>query len=260
MKNSKSSLSIFTKIALVLVCICFVLSGCKAGVDEEYKYNTEIETNANSPVEGDIDITAITGYVEDNEQKFLTLPYSVEDTDLVITSVGKYTGTYPELGTDEQVEDILALVVENTSDKIVSYSSFTVEYDDEKMCTFNPTNIPAHQSVLVFSNGEAVAYSDVKKLECTDSMAVMTTELPILEGVVGVDFVDGQFVVTNLTSDDLGDVYIRYKTCTQGNTYLGGITYSVMVPNVEGYETYKVDADNFDEETGVIIAVENIKE
>lgn len=259
MKRSKVSVSIFTSLVLVLVCFSLIFSGCKTGVDKEYEYNTEIMTNENAPVQGDADVEAITGYVEDAEQKLATLPYEIKDTDLVVTSIGKYTGVYTESGANEEASNILAMVVQNTSDKVVSYSSATIEYDEDKTFTISPTNLPAHQSVLVFSTGESIPYEDVKKFECIDSMAVMATELPLLKDVVGVDFVDGQFVVTNLTSEDLGEVYIRYKTFTEGNTYLGGITYSVMVPDVKAYETYKVDAEDFNEDTSIIIAVENLK-
>lgn len=258
MKKEKVSFSLFTVLILVLVCCSFVFSGCKLSVDKEYKYNTEIITNEKAPVEGEADVEAITGYVEDAEQKFATLPYEIKDTDIVVTSIGQYTGVYSEISKSEDVEDILAIIVENTSDKVVSFSSLTIEYADEKTCTFTPTNIPAHQTALVFTNGETIPYADVEKFECIDSMAVMAKELPLLEGVVGIDFVDGQFIVTNLTSDDLGEVYIRYKNFTDGNTYLGGVTYSVMVPEVEGYETYKVDAPDYSEDTSVIIAVENM--
>ena len=258
MKKSKVSFSLFTVLVLVLVCISVTFSGCKLAVDKEYKYNTEIISNEKAPVEGEADVASITGYVEDAEQEFVTLPYAVKDTELVITSIGKYTGEYTEISASDNVEDILAIIVENKSDKVVSFSSLTIAYADEKTCSFTPTNIPAHQSALVFTNGETIPYADVQKFECVDSMAVMAKDLPLLEGVVGVDFVDGQFVVTNLTSDNLGEVYIRYKNFTEGNTYLGGVTYSVMVPEVEGYETYKVDAPYYDENTSVIIAVENM--
>ncbi len=259
MKNTKLSLRILTTVILVLVCMTFVLTGCKMGVDEEYKYNTEIISVDNAPQQGSADISAITGYSEDAEQTFVELPLEIKDTDIVVKSIGKYTGSYNELGAVQDVTDILAIIVENTSEKIVSYSSITVEYDEDKTCVFNPTNLPPHQSMIVFTNSEPVAYSDVKKFECIDSMAVMASEFPLLEGVVGVDFVDGQFIVTNLTSDDLGDVYIRYKSCSDGNAYLGGVTYSVRVQDVKAYETYKIDAPDFNKETSVIIAVENLK-
>lgn len=259
MKNNKA-FAVFTACVLIFMCVVLSLAGCGKGVDEEYQYNTQIEINENKPVEGEADVTAITGYVEDTEQKFLELPYSVKDTDIEIVSIGKYSGVYSENGTNDEVKDVLALVVRNKSAKVISYSNFTMKYDTDKECSFSPTNLPGNQSSLVFTGAEPVAYKDVKKLEYVDSMAVMSEKLPLLEGVVGVDYKDGKFVVTNLTGDDLGDVYIRFKNSTDGNAYLGGITYSVLVPDVKAYETYVVDAEDYDEATSVILAVENITE
>lgn len=250
MKKIQSLLSIM----LVALMLVFMLTAC--GVEEEYKYNTEVISVDNAPAENSADVKAITGYVEDEKQEFLELPYTIGDTGLEVVSVGKYTGVYTDSGANADVENIIALVVSNTSGKIISYSSFTFEYAKDKTCTFNATNLPNNQSVLVFPNTEAIAYEDVKKLECTESMSVPTDSLPMVEGV-GVDYKDGEFIVTNQTNDDLGDVYIIYKNTIEGNVYLGGITYSAEVFDLKGYETRKVPAENFNEETSVIVAVQS---
>ncbi len=257
MKKNRISIRLFTSVLLVLVCLASVLSGC-GGVDKEYEYNTEIITNEKAPVDGAPEVDKINGYTEDKKQTFVELPYAIEDTSLEVISIGSYTGPYVESGTTEEVEDVLAIVVKNTSDKVISYSSVTVEYAEGTACSFSPTNIPANQSALVFTNIETVPYEDVTSFVRTDSMEVLSEKLPMLEDKVGVDFKDGQFIVTNMTNEKLGDVYIRYKTISDGNAYLGGITYSVVINNVEPYETYKVDAENYNEETSMIIAVENV--
>ncbi len=258
MKRNRVSAIICMILTFVLVATMF--SGCKTKVDAEYEYNNVIEINEKKPVEGEPEIEAITGYVEDTQQKLLSLPYNIEDTEIDIISIGTYTGLYTESDKQEEVENVLAIVVKNTSDQIVSFSNFSVQYGDEQFTSFTPTNIPANQSALVLTGYPAIAYADVKEFVVTESMAVMSDSLPMLEGTVGVDFKDGQFIVTNLTGDELGDVYIRYKTCSAGNAYLGGITYSVMVGDVMPYETYTVDAPFYSEESGVIIAVENLKQ
>lgn len=252
----KTIISLLCVISIVLVSVLF--AGC-GGVEKEYEYNTEIISVDNGPVEGEPEIDKITGFVEDTEQTFVELPFAVDDTGLEIIAVGSYTGVYSDGADGSQAENALALVVKNTSDKVISYSTFTVEYASDKFATFSPTNLPQNQSSIVFANNTPVDYKDVKKFECTDSMCVPTDELPLLKDVVGVDFKDGEFIITNLTNDDLGDVYVRYKNSSEGNAYLGGITYSAMVQDLKGYETKKVKAKNFDPETSVIIAVENIE-
>lgn len=250
MKKFKSVI-VITLVALMLVS---TLAGC--GVEKEYQYNTEVISVDNAPKEGDADIENITGFQEDKKQKLLDLPYAIGDTGLEITSIGKYTGVYTDSGANTEAKDILGLVVKNTSDKVVSYSSFTFEYGKDLECTFNATNLPSQQSVLLFPSVEAVQYDDVKKLELKDSMAVPAESLPMVDGV-GVDCKDGEFIVTNHNKEDVGDVYIIFKNASEGNVYLGGITYSVEVFDLKGYETRKVSAENFDPEKSVIVAVQS---
>lgn len=258
----KSKVSVIFSLVIVLVLVV-VLTACgKGGVDKEYEYNTEIISNANAPVEGEPNIKEITGFVEDSEQEFLELPYDIGDTGMQIVSIGKYSGAYTDANANKEVKDVLAVVVKNPTEKVISYSNFTMQYCDEFKCTFTPTNVPKGQSVLVFAvknaeEAQSVSYADVEKLECVDSMAVTSDSLPLLEGTVGVDFKDGEFIVTNLTRRDLGDVYIRYKNAGSGNAYLGGVTYSCVAFDLKGFETQKVPAENFNAETSVIIAVEN---
>ncbi len=256
----KSKLSIIICAILVLVLVVTSLAGCggKRKVDKEYEYNTEIITNENAPVEGDADVEAITGFVEDKEQKLLTLPYTIPDTGLVITAIGKYTGPYIESGVNEEATDAFAIIIKNTTDKVVSYSSIDVKLSDSELRSFSPTNLPANQSTLSFPINKSIDYSAVTQFTVNDALVVPTDSLPLLEGTVGVDFKDGEFIITNLTGDNLGDVYVRYKNFSDGNVYLGGVTYSAMVTEMTAYETKKVAADNYSEENSIIIAVESV--
>lgn len=259
MKKNKITTILCVAVILVLVAVIVIVAACSTrGVDKEYQYNTEIITNPNAPDNSGADIESISDFVEDTDQDFIDLPYTVDDTDIEIIAIGKYTGAYSEVSDTDEVEDVLAIVVKNNSQKVVSYSSISVDCGNGIECSFSPTNLPSGQSSLVFTNSNAVSYADVTKFECVDSMFVMADELSMLDGKVGIDYKDGEFIVTNLTGDNLGDVYIRYKNCSDGNVYLGGVTHSTVVKNVEPFETYKVSADSFDEQTSVIIAVESI--
>lgn len=259
MKNNKLSIILCAAVALVLVAVIVIVSACSMrGVDKEYEYNTEIIKNSNAPGAGTVDVESITDFTPDLEQEFISLPYTVKDTDIEIVAIGSYTGDYMESKLSKDVDDDLAIVVKNNSSQIVSYSSITIDCGNDKICTFSPTNLPSNQYSLVFPNSDAVSYADVTKFECTDSMAVMTDSLTMLNGTVGVDYKDGEFILTNLTGDNLGDVYIRYRNCTPDNIYLGGITNSVVCKGVEPFETYKIPVDNFSAETSVIVAVESI--
>lgn len=229
----------------------------------EYKYNTKIETAKKAPDEKAPEINNISGYTEDKNQKFFSSPISFDtkfgDSNvniLNVISVGKYTGEFEGENGIEQVTDVLAVVVNNPSDKALSIASFTVSYDDNKDCSFSPSNIPAKQSALILTNGQAVSYKDVKKFDCLLDYAVAQDKLPMIDKV-GVDFKDNECIITNLTSENLGDVYVRFKKYCDGNVYLGSKTYSVLAKDVQPYETYIVDAPEYNADNCVIIAVEN---
>lgn len=253
----KSKLSIIICAILVLV---FVVSfaGCGKGVDKEYEYNTEIITNENAPDDGDVVVDDITGFVEVKDQKLLQLPYTIPDTDLVVTAIGKYTGQYIESGVNEETKDAFAVIIKNMSDKVVSYSSIEVQLSDKEIRAFSPTNLPPNQSTLSFPINKVISFDDVTKFDVIESLVVPTDSLPLLEGKVGVDFKDGEFIITNLTDENLGDVYVRYKNFAPGNVYLGGITYSVVVNEMTAYETKKVKADSYSEDSSIIISVESV--
>ncbi len=247
---------------VLLVVLSALFTGC-GGVDEEYEYNDKIVTNDKAPVEGDANLTAISGFVADEEHKFVELPLTVTDETnsgtLEIVAIGKYTGPNCDGVEKEELKDAFAILVKNPTDKVLSVASLEITYDKGKTCSFNPSNIPAKQSALVFVNSDAVEYKNVKKLECADPFILMSDSLPMIEDKVGVDFKDGQFIITNRTDEALGDVYVRYKNFSDGNAYLGGITYSEVALDVQPYETRLIDAPDYSETNSIIIAVENFK-
>ncbi len=236
----------------------------RSEIAQEYTYNTQIETNADAPIDSEPEVEKITGFVEDKEQKFVSLPLSFEIKDgdkniniIEIVAIGKYSGEYVDGASVSDVENALALVIKNPSDKVLSVASMSIKYDDGKVCSLTPSNIPPHQSALVLTNDSPVPYSDVKMLECTLDYAVPQKELPLIKDKVGVDFKDGKFIVTNLTDEYLGDVYIRYKKFADGNIYFGAVTYTACAQDVQPYETYLVDAPDYNSDNCIIIAVEN---
>lgn len=248
----------FLGVLLILLIFALTLSACARGsVDKEYAYNTVIISNADAPVTGVADISKLEGYTEGTVEGF-NGSYYIPDTDLEIISVGSYSGRYVEDLSFDPCEDLLALVVRNTSESIISYSSFSVNGSDDTMCYFTPTNLRPGCSALVLAGDKETKFSDIKSFEASSGMQVFIKELTMLDGTVGVSYLDGKFVVTNLTNQNLGSVYIRYKFITGANAYFGGVTCSTNIDNVEPYETYLISDDDFDDVQCEIISVENV--
>ena len=246
-------------IASVMMLVA-LLCGCQQVPEaEEFSDNTAILTNPGAPVPGDPDISAVSGYTE-AVPKGLKLPYSVPDTDIELLSVGSYTGRYIEDKSGDSCTGVPAVVVRNTSDKVISYSCITVRYGegDEDVTSFMPTNIPAGCCAVVLASDKELTADKLASFEVTSAQQILSDKLTVIEGKAGVSYSDGAFIVTNLTDESLGEVYIRYKLITPGNCYLGGVTYTVNTDVLPAHTTVKLFA-SFDEKNCSIVAVESVK-
>lgn len=248
-------------VILLLIC-CLMLSACeKTQVDDEYAYNTSIIKNPDAPIGGVADLTKIEEYHE-LSVKGIEPGYEIPDTDLVVESIGSYSGVYVEDGRNKKHDDVLTMLVYNASDQMVSYSEFIVRYGekDEETCAFSPTNIRPGCRALVMCGDPEVKASDIKELKIGSGMQVLT-DVPLLpEDAVGISFYDNQFVITNLSDRAIDELTIRYKYVTGANCYLGGVTGTAHAYHIEPYGTVKARGGKFSDVTCEIIAVEIIED
>lgn len=242
-----ASLLLVIIIATVLLIIFF---SPKQSVDKKYADNTSIIENTLKPQSGTVDIEKIEGFTQQTVS-YIDLPFSIPDSGIEITKIGSYS--------DKNNDDTFAVIVKNNSDRVISYSSLSFTTNKGEL-TFSPTNLPNGVSSLIFPENSDIKFSDITEFKFKDKLVVNSDNLSILDSKVGIKYQDGNFVLTNLTSENLGSVYIRYKKITEGNAYLGGETYSVVQKNVEPYETYFVPCADYDAEKSVIISVESIIE
>lgn len=289
MKDKKGLYVLIVTVVTILVVVLVVLTSgdkkdknagkgydVKTSVADEYKYNTEIIKNDNAPSNNDAVISSIEGYTEVTDQNFISLPYEVrKDGEKVydIISIGKCNGTFYDGAAKREFSDSLAIVIKNTSDKVVSISNVSFAYAEGKTCTFTVSNLTPGKSALIFADnytegkdGESptltsVSYADVKKINVTVDQAILTASLPMLKDKVGVDYKDGNFIITNLTGENLGQVSVKFMQCADNdaNVFIGGNTCAVYQESVMPYETYIVDAKSFDPDKSTIVAVESYK-
>lgn len=258
--KKKIRLSFFILLVIFLLSACNTpeKEGVKKAVDKEYEYNTVILKNPNEPSAGKADIQKIDGYSEIAVEG-LEFPYEIPDSHLVIESVGAYTGVYTEDLSMDNVDGIPAAVVRNTSDKPVSYASFQVQYTDNVnlLCGFACSNLNAGYSAVLLCDNKKLNAGDVTQFRITSPTEMPGESLTVLDGIVGVDYKDGKLILTNQTEDSLGTVYIRYKYIAGGNAYRGGVTQTVTASYLNGYDTCRLDAGDFDPDNCAIICVEN---
>lgn len=154
-------------------------------------------------------------------------------SNLMVEKTVSWSDSFVEDGTDEAVSGVFALILKNTSSRMLQYAELSVTCGGEEYA-FQLSTVPAGQSVLV----QEVSRKPIPK-DLTDASAELTlyADFPEEPGLCPEQFdvfVDGnQITVKNKTDQLVRNVYVYYKTFTDGQ-YLGGITYRAKIDQIAG--------------------------
>lgn len=189
----------------------------------------------------------------------LKLPYQVPDTPLTIEKISQYSGPFVEDGSDEPVANVAAMVVTNNSDTMVHFSELTFQVNDDETAVFRISTLPAGKSVLVLEY-ERRPFDPADTFVLSDKLYAELKEQSLLENKVKVYAADQELTVENLTEEDLGTVYVRYKAMARENLYMGGITYSCKMENVGAKESVTKETQHFAADVCKVLMVDTIQE
>ena len=209
-----------------------------------------------------LDINKIEGYTpaksnEDGLVADMTLPYSIPNKNLDILSIGQYEGKFVEDGSDDKKDNVLAIVVKNTSDKTISSGEIKLrKIGTSKSIKFIFTNLKAGSSALVMESTGEVNFNGEDKYVYISSSVNTEESTSLMEDKIEVTTKDKNITVKNLTDKNLNTVYVYYKIVTDGNCYLGGITYRAKFENVKGEKSVTADTLHFSNKNSEIIKIE----
>lgn len=209
-----------------------------------------------------LDINKIEGYTpaksnEDGLVADMTLPYSIPNKNLDILSIGQYEGKFVEDGSDDKKDNVLAIVVKNTSDKTISSGEIKLrKIGTSKSIKFIFTNLKAGSSALVMESTGEVNFNGEDKYVYVSSSVNTEDSTSLMEDKIEVTTKDKNITVKNLTNKNLNTVYVYYKIVTDGNCYLGGITYRAKFENVKGEKSVTADTLHFSNKNSEIIKIE----
>ena len=191
-----------------------------------------------------------------NNSNKISLPYTIATTGMKIKSIGQYSGSFVEDGSDRSVSNVLSIVVTNTSGKDLQYGEIKLKAGS-KTATFKLTNIPSGKSVLAletsgmkYSSGTNYTYAEATYAQ---------TNMSMNSSKVSVSTADSKVTIKNISGKDLGTVYVYYKNLDKSGAYLGGITYRVKFENVKSGDTLTQSTKHFSKSNSKIIMVDTEK-
>lgn len=187
------------------------------------------------------------------EDREMTLPYTVPGTGLVVDHIDSYTGVFVEDGSDENVENIFAAHIINSSDQNVEYAKIIASLNGTPL-SFEISDIPAGAGVTVLESSRTGYAEGI--LTYTDSQTAYTGSFGQMEDQIGtVVGEDNGITVTNLTQEDIPCIRIFYKFASGETEYIGGITYTAKIDGLEAGGSITIYPSHFSAEGSRIMMV-----
>lgn len=164
------------------------------------------------------------------------LPWKLEYTSLVARELVCYDGPCLESGSDEEVIGITALILENTGTVGLEYVHVVLTQGGREL-SFDATYVPPRAAVMILEDSYAPYSRDpVEDCRCR---TLIPGSFDWSDDAVQVR-PDGfcSMAVTNLTEKAIPCVRVFYKQHDgETDTYIGGITYSAILPELQPGET-----------------------
>lgn len=174
---------------------------------------------------------------EDSPMSTVLNPVSADDAvypirvseSVTLDKIYTATGYFPEDGSDEEIVNVLAVKLTNTSEKTLEYLAFELTVNEE-VYKFAVATLPAGKSVYAFNTEQKSAPEAVTTAECAVEYEIYFTSEPSkMAETFTYQIQNGTVVVKNISDKDIAsDIVVYYKSTANGG-YLGGITYRFRI-------------------------------
>lgn len=170
----------------------------------------------------------------------LSFPYAIEDTPLILLGVVGYEGAYVEAG-DQEVVDVAALVVKNSSAQTIRQARITVDCAGETFL-FDLFCLPPGESLMVLDSGGKI-WIPRQVYSCSAQYSFGTTA----DSVVDVGQTeDGVLRISNRTDQPIHDIHIYHKNWSkEAGMFIGGIAYETHIGCLQPGQLLLLRPDHF---------------
>jgi len=219
--------AVLVVVALVLLVLFFSPSRQQPAPTEPSELPTEPSELPTEPVEEDTFPFEIPGFT-----RLKDVPEEIVDERLSVLAAGFYTGTYFEDGSDEEVTNVLAIVVENIRDDWVIEAKLWLPCG-EKTAEFVAYALPGHSCAILLEK-ERMTYTDGMTIghPACEVSCDMTSKHVNFSAEFSLEAYEGDVLVfRNISGHEFaGDAWLYYKSVApygkQGELlYMGGIAY-----------------------------------
>ena len=181
----------------------------------------------------------------------VTFPYALTDQPLILHGIYGYEGPYVEDGTDREVCDVAALVVENVGDTVLMDTCIAV-YSPEQTFMFFAQCLPAGAKTMVLERQEKLYYGETA-ISC---WAYTNRELSKPAQNISIRQVDMDALeITNVGTTQLDELVVYHKNWSkEAGAYMGGVVYKTYVYHIQPDQLVLVKPGHYTKTLSKIIA------
>lgn len=179
----------------------------------------------------------------------------LSDSNLTVESIGAYSGSFIEDGSDEAVKNVTAMLITNNSDQMLQVALIDFQVNSKETASFKVTNLPAGTSTLVLESNKR-EFSDKDTYTYGNAATGYMDQPTLEEDKVELKTENGKITLKNKTDKELKTVYVYYKYMQIGGAYLGGITYRTPFENVGAGKEAEAVAAHFNPDSSQIMGVQ----
>lgn len=181
---------------------------------------------------------------EEEKVQKIKFPYQIPNTDIVIQSLKSYEGKFLEDGSDEELDNVVAIELKNNSAKTIEYGNIVIKAGKTEL-EFHVSLLPAKSSVIV----QEISKNKFKsswKYEMEKADFAYLSELDLLEDEVKISAGENNSItVTNISGKKIPVLRLFYKYCLDSGEYVGGIAYTSKIEGLEKEESITIKPSHF---------------
>lgn len=171
-----------------------------------------------------------------------------------VLNFGGYAGAFVEDGSNEPVENVTAITLENRGDDYIQLMRFAVTTDNGDRYVFELTTLfPGEKMTVMETDKKAFTGGDFATAEII-AYTPFAAEPSMCEDVFAVETGDGTITVKNISEETVSAGRVFYKNYVNG-TYIGGITYMSSFENLEPGASSSLYAAHFSGENSRAVFV-----
>lgn len=265
-ENKKKTKKVVLLVGVIIIVIIGILLALKLTKnDSKEKSATEADAyEIVKPGKDTLDVSKIQGYSakvgdsdkNDNSKETEKAEQIVlSDSNLTVESIGAYSGSFIEDGSDEATKNVTAMLITNNSDQMLQVALIDFQVNSNETASFKVTNLPAGTSTLVLESNKR-EFSDKDTYTYGNAATGYMDQPTLEEDKVELKTENGKITLKNKTDKELKTVYVYYKYMQIGGAYLGGITYRTPFENVGAGKEAEAVAAHFNPDSSQIMGVQ----